>query len=63
MSEGRRFSADKKLTLVGQSNDEKYNEVCFLVEVEDGCETRLFRMYFDLDTVVQHGTELVVKVD
>lgn len=61
MRKDRKFSADKKVTLVGQSFDPEFNEVCFLVEVDDKHETRLFRQYFDVETVLYEGTELVVK--
>ena len=58
----RNFTADKKVRLVAQNVDTEFNEVEFLVEVEDRGETRLFRHFFDLDTVLHKGVELVETV-
>lgn len=59
--ENRNFTADKKVRLVAQNFDPEWNEVELLVEVTDRGETRLFRQFFDLDTVLHDGEELVSK--
>lgn len=61
MKKDRLFSADKELTLVGMSHDSEFDEVRFVVEVEDKGETRMFQMFFDLEEVLQKGVELVQK--
>jgi len=59
----RDFTADKKLRVVAMSLDKDFNEVEFIVEVEDRGETRMFRSFFDVETVIHDGVELVQKVD
>ena len=61
MGKGRRFSADKKVRLVGKEYDPEWNEVTFFVEVEDGCKTRLFRYFFDVERVLTEGSEMVLR--